>query len=89
MPVEVIGFEDLADVGDRFQVVTDTAKAKQIVIYRESKARDVAMAKGARTATLDSLTQQFKEGDLKDLNVGHQGRRRWYGGSALRYIAGT
>jgi len=68
-PVEVIGFEDLADVGDSFQVVTDTAKAKQIVTYRESKARDVAMAKGARTATLDSLTRQFKEGDLKDLTL--------------------
>jgi translation initiation factor IF-2 len=69
MPAEVVGFEDLPEVGDTFQVVTDTAKAKQIVTYRESKARDVAMAKGARVATLDSLAQQFKEGDLKDLNL--------------------
>jgi translation initiation factor IF-2 len=69
MPAEVIGFDDLPDVGDTFQVITDTAKAKQIVTYRESKARDVAMAKGARVATLDSLAQQFKEGDLKDLNL--------------------
>ena len=69
MPVEVIGLESVPEVGDRFQVVTDTSKAKQIVIYREAKARDVAMAKGARVATLASLTQQFKEGDLKDLNL--------------------
>lgn len=69
MPAEVVGFEDLPEVGDTFQVVTDTAKAKQIVTYRESKARDVAMAKGARVATLDSLAKQFKEGDLKDLNL--------------------
>ena len=69
MPVEVIGLESLPEVGDTFQVVSDTSKAKQIVIYRESKARDVAMAKGARVATLDSLRQQFKEGELKDLNV--------------------
>jgi translation initiation factor IF-2 len=69
MPVEVIGFEDLPEVGDTFQVVTDTAKAKQIVTYRESKAREAAMAKGARVATLDSLAQQFKEGDLKELNL--------------------
>jgi translation initiation factor IF-2 len=69
MPVEVVGFEDLPEVGDTFQVVTDTAKAKQIVTYRESKAREAAMAKGARVATLDSLAQQFKEGDLKDLNL--------------------
>ncbi|MGA8593277.1 MAG: translation initiation factor IF-2, partial [Bryobacteraceae bacterium] len=69
MPAEVVGFDDLPEVGDTFQVITDTAKAKQIVTYRESKARDVAMAKGARVATLDSLAKQFKEGDLKDLNL--------------------
>ena len=45
MPVEVLGLESLPEVGDTFQVVTDTAKAKQIVIYREAKAREVAMAK--------------------------------------------
>ena len=69
MPVEVIGLESLPEVGDNFQVVSDTSKAKQIVIYREAKAREAAMAKGARVATLDSLAQQFKEGDLKDLNL--------------------
>jgi translation initiation factor IF-2 len=69
MPVEVIGLDALPEVGDNFQVVSDTSKAKQIVIYREAKARDAAMAKGARVATLDSLARQFKEGDLKDLNL--------------------
>jgi translation initiation factor IF-2 len=69
MPVEVIGLDALPEVGDNFQVVSDTSKAKQIVIYREAKAREAAMAKGARVATLDSLAQQFKEGDLKDLNL--------------------
>ena len=69
MPVEVIGLDALPEVGDSFQVTSDTAKAKQIVVYREAKARDAAMAKGARVATLDSLHQQFKEGDLKDLNL--------------------
>ena len=59
----------MPEVGDSFQVVSDTSKAKQIVIYREAKARDAAMAKGARVATLDSSTKQFKEGDLKDLNL--------------------
>ncbi|MBV9679831.1 MAG: translation initiation factor IF-2 [Acidobacteriaceae bacterium] len=69
MPVEVIGLESLPEVGDSFQVVSDTSKAKQIVIYREAKARDAAMAKGARVATLASLNEQFKEGELKDLNL--------------------
>ncbi len=69
MPVEVIGLDSLPEVGDSFQVVSDTSKAKQIVIYREAKARDAAMAKGARVATLASLNRQFAEGELKDLNL--------------------
>src|SRR5262249_47057359 len=48
MPAEVLGLDSLPEVGDTFQVVTDTAKAKQIVIYREAKARDVAMSKTNR-----------------------------------------
>jgi translation initiation factor IF-2 len=68
-PVEIIGLDSLPEVGDSFQVVSDTSKAKQIVIYRELKAREAAMARGARVATLDSLARQFKEGDLKDLNL--------------------
>ena len=56
-------------MGDTFQVVTDTAKAKQIVTYRESKAREAAMAKGARVATLDSLRAAVQRRRSKDLNL--------------------
>jgi len=68
MPAEVIGLDALPDVGDTFQVVTDTAKAKQIVIYREAKDRDQAMAKGPRV-TLEQLHEQLKEGETKELNL--------------------
>ncbi len=68
MPAEVQGLESLPEVGDTMQVVTDTAKAKQIVIYRESKAREVAMAKNKRL-TLDQFHDQLKEGEVKDLNI--------------------
>ncbi|MCX6623150.1 MAG: translation initiation factor IF-2 [Acidobacteria bacterium] len=67
-PVEVLGLDSMPDVGDTFQVVTDTVKAKQIVIYRESKAREQAMSKGSRV-TLDRLHEQLKEGETKELNV--------------------
>ena len=67
-PVEVIGLESLPEVGDNFQVVTDTAKAKQIVVYREAKAREKAMSKGARV-TLEQFKEQAKEGDVKELNL--------------------
>ena len=68
MPAEVVGLESLPDVGDTMQVVTDTAKAKQIVIYRESKAREAAMSKTNRI-TLDQLHDQLKEGETKELNI--------------------
>jgi translation initiation factor IF-2 len=68
MPVEVLGLESLPEAGDAFQVVTDTAKAKQIVIYREAKAREIAMAKNKRL-TLDQLHQQMQAGEVKELPI--------------------
>jgi len=64
----VLGLEALPDIGDPLQVVTDTAKAKQIVMYRESKAREQAMARTAR-ASLEQLHAQLKEGEVKELLV--------------------
>jgi translation initiation factor IF-2 len=67
-PVEVLGLESLPEAGDDFQVVTDTAKAKQIVIYREAKARDAALAKNKRL-TLEQLHQQMQAGEVKELPI--------------------
>ena len=67
-PVEVLGLEALPEVGDNLQVVTDTAKAKQIVVYRESKSREQALSKSNRI-TLEQLNLAAKEGDVKELNL--------------------
>jgi translation initiation factor IF-2 len=66
MPVEVIGLESLPEVGDDLQVVTDTAKAKQIVNFREQRAREAALAKSSRI-TLEQLHQQMQAGEVKEL----------------------
>jgi len=68
MPVEVLGLDEVPEVGDTFQVVTDTAKAKQIVVYREAKEREEQMKKGARV-TLETLAKSLKEGEIKELNI--------------------
>jgi translation initiation factor IF-2 len=68
MPVEVLGMDEVPEVGDTFQVVTDTAKAKQIVVYREAKDREEQMKKGARV-TLETLAKSLKEGETKELNI--------------------
>jgi len=65
-PVEVLGLEDVPQVGDRFQVIEDTAKARQIAVHRQAKVREAALAKSARL-TLDQLHQQLAAGDVKDL----------------------
>ncbi len=67
-PVEVLGLESLPEAGDEFQVVTDTAKAKQIVLYREAKARDAALAKSSRL-TLEQLHKQMQAGEVKELPI--------------------
>ncbi len=67
-PVEVLGLESLPEVGETFQVVTDTAKAKQVVMYRETKARELEMARSSRL-TLDRLHERLREGEVKELNI--------------------
>jgi translation initiation factor IF-2 len=67
-PVEVLGLESLPEAGDDFQVVTDTAKAKQIVNFRDQKLRDVALAKTGRL-TLEQLHKRMEAGDVKELPI--------------------
>ena len=68
MPVEVIGLDSLPEVGDDFQVVTDTAKAKQIVNFRDQRAREAALSKSSRI-TLEQLHQQMQAGEVKELPI--------------------
>jgi translation initiation factor IF-2 len=68
-PVEVLGLQGVPEAGDNFQV-TDEAKARHIVEYRQGKQRDAALARtsGARI-TLDQLHEQLKSGDVKELGI--------------------
>jgi translation initiation factor IF-2 len=68
-PIEVLGLQGVPEAGDNFQV-TDEAKARHIVEYRQSKQRDAAMARssGGRV-TLDQLHEQLKAGDVKELGI--------------------
>jgi len=67
-PVEVLGLESLPEAGDDFQVVTDTAKAKQIVLFREAKVREATMAKSSRL-TLEQLHKKLEAGEVKELPI--------------------
>jgi translation initiation factor IF-2 len=65
-PVEVLGLEDVPQVGDRFLVIEDTAKARQIALHRQAKMQKAALAKTARL-TLEQLHEQMAAGEVKEL----------------------
>jgi translation initiation factor IF-2 len=65
-PVEILGLEDVPQVGDRLHVIEDTIKARQISIHRLEKQREAALAKTARL-TLEQLHAQLAAGDVKEL----------------------
>jgi translation initiation factor IF-2 len=68
MPVEVLGLEELPEAGDTFQAVTDTTKAKQIVLYRADKERAVHLAKTGRI-TLEQFHKKMAAGEVQELPI--------------------
>ncbi len=68
-PVEVLGLETLPSPGDSFQAVSDPAKARQIAMFRQARAKEkLLVAKGGRL-TLESLQLQMAEGGMKELPI--------------------
>ncbi|MGH9394655.1 MAG: translation initiation factor IF-2, partial [Terriglobales bacterium] len=67
-PVELLGLDGLPEAGDSWLVVNDRAKARQIVQFREDKAREAAMTRSAHL-NLEALSQQLARGDVKELNL--------------------
>jgi translation initiation factor IF-2 len=67
-PVEVQGFNGVADAGDEFLVLEDERKAKQIAMMRQQKLREATLARISRV-TLEKLYQQVQEGAVKELKL--------------------
>jgi translation initiation factor IF-2 len=69
MPVEIFGLSSLPSAGDRFFVVPNDRKAKEIVDYlNEETQRSVGMEPKAQV-TLEDLYSQVMEGKVKALNL--------------------
>ncbi len=68
-PVEVLGLQGVPEAGDQFQV-TDEARARHLVEYRQAKIREAVLARsaGARL-TLDQLHEQLRVGEVKELPI--------------------
>jgi translation initiation factor IF-2 len=67
-PVEVLGLSGTPSAGDELQVAPDERKAREIANFRETKARELKMAR-QQAAKLDEMFSKMEAGDVKTLNV--------------------
>ncbi|EIJ81459.1 translation initiation factor IF-2 [Bacillus methanolicus PB1] len=67
-PVEITGLNDVPQAGDRFVVFDDEKTARQIGEARAQKALQEQRGEKSRVS-LESLFEQMKQGEMKDLNV--------------------
>ncbi len=68
-PVEVLGLETLPSPGDSFQSVSDPAKARQIAMFRQARAREKSLVSKGSRLTLESLQAQMADGAMKELPI--------------------
>ncbi len=69
--VEVLGLTDVPAAGDDFEVFTDEKAARALADQRTMEQRQVrlAQAMAARRVSLTTLSDQAREGELKELNL--------------------
>jgi translation initiation factor IF-2 len=67
-PVEITGLSDVPQAGDRFAVLSDEKSARQV---GEARAQEAVLAQRGEKSrvTLESLFEQMKQGEMKDLNL--------------------
>jgi translation initiation factor IF-2 len=68
MPVEVLGLSGVPSAGDETLVVPNERKAREITSLRQSKKRDLKLAR-QQAAKLENMFSKMEEGSLETLNV--------------------
>ena len=67
-PVEITGLNEVPQAGDRFIVFEDEKTARQVGEVRAQ--RQLASQRNEKSrVTLDTLFEQMKEGEIKELNI--------------------
>ncbi len=70
-PVEIIGLSGVPEAGDRFFVVADEKKARQIVAQRQEEQRRQRLEPTAKKVHihLEDLYKEIKQGGVRQLNI--------------------
>ena len=69
--VEVLGLNDVPAAGDEFEVFADEKEARAVAATRAAEQRQsrLQQAMASRRVTLNTLSAQAQEGELKELNL--------------------
>ncbi|WP_407049039.1 translation initiation factor IF-2 [Methyloraptor flagellatus] len=67
MPVEVLGYQETPEAGDRFAVVENEARAREVADYRARMKREKMQARGAGArGSLAEMMSQLKDAGRKE-----------------------
>jgi translation initiation factor IF-2 len=70
MPVEVLGFDGVADAGEFVQAVENDRRARQLAQERANRLKTEALARrNARKVSLEEVFSRVQEGDIKELDI--------------------
>ncbi len=70
MPVEVLGFDGVADAGEFVQTVENDRSARQMAQGRAHRLKTEALARRqGRKVSLDEVFARAQEGEIKELNI--------------------
>ncbi|HEU4706174.1 MAG TPA: translation initiation factor IF-2 [Solirubrobacterales bacterium] len=70
MPVEVLGFDGVADAGEFVQAVEGDRQARQMAQERAHRLKTEALARRqGRKVSLDEVFARAQEGEIKELNI--------------------
>ncbi len=68
MPVEILGFEDVPQAGEVFQVVAGQEEARRVTQLRQSRTKKDEPERSGHV-TLDELFKKIEEGEVKELRL--------------------
>ncbi|MCB0309054.1 MAG: translation initiation factor IF-2, partial [Bdellovibrionales bacterium] len=66
--VEIMGLSGVANAADKFIVVNEEKRAKQITELKQNQVRQQELAKSSKVS-LDDLYQKIESGDVKELKI--------------------
>lgn len=68
VPVQLTGFDEIPQAGDKLVVIEDEKKAKEIANHRQQIRREQELRQ-SKHLTLDDLSRRLALGEVEDLNI--------------------